>query len=407
MNYQSNPWYLNIFKEDATEMWRRWLPLWHLAVFMQLLIALVLTLLSDSSAYNPQTWALLHLAYIGWYSLSIRFDPAWWRERPRYFAIYVLSGWAIWWILASGSMNYFILLSGLFPQLYIYAALRSAIIGTVALNSVVLLRLALFFPDSINTLLLITLMTSSGAVIVGFFIDDIVNQSRERRELIDNLKATRAQLAEAERLNGVAQERQRLAADLHDTLVQSLISVVTHLEAAENSPEQQHYHLQTAKQAARDSLYDARQAIWDLQLSSADAQSFQESLQILCQQWKQRSHLPIEFIQAGDAIHLSGEIQQAIHRIVQEALSNISRHAQATQVFVTLKFTEDCVKLFIMDDGIGFDELSNTGNGISNMCQRAQALNGKCSVESESSTGTTITVTFPQNHINESDHHAD
>ena len=227
------------------------------------------------------------------------------------------------------------------PSFHLPEFALCAIISAVALNTMVLLQLALQISGrAIGSWLLIILMTSTGGIVLGYFIDDIIKQSQERRNLIEELQKTREQLAKAGRLAGISEERQRLASDLHDTLVQSLISVVTHLEAAENSPEQSQKHLQTAKQAARDSLQEARQAIQDLRPPAYDKDSFIEAIRLICQQWRIRSTLAIEFTQAGKVICLPDEVQHALLRILQEALANINRHANASQVFVTLKFAD-------------------------------------------------------------------
>jgi|GEM_PF-6761642 len=397
MTENSQPWYLHLFEGKSPEMWQRWLPLWHVAIFAQLAIAFVLMLTDDMpDTYSVSTWSFLHLAFIAWYSAGVFYSPEWWRERQPLFGIYVLFGWAIWWGMVSGSNAYFLLLTGLFPHMFFYLNFRNAISGIVGLNALVLLRLNQMMPEFMGTWLMLILITSASGIILGYFINDIISQSIERRRLIEELQETREQLAQAERLAGIAHERQRLAADLHDTLVQSLISVVTHLEAAENTPEQTIHHLQTAKQAARDSLQDARQVIQGLRPPANNADAFRDEILKVCQKWKNRSNFAIEFTQAGNAVILSNEMQHAIIRITQESLANISRHADASQVFVTLKFTPDAVKLFIADDGKGFDTGAKTGNGIPNMRQRTQAFDGTFSVASCTKEGTTIAAIFPQ-----------
>lgn len=392
----ADPWYKRFFKANSPEMWQRLMPLWHFSFFALLAIAVfLLTTSTDVTSYSITTWGLLHISYIGWYSVSTRYEPDFWREHQLYFGVYLLIGWAIWWMLLGGSGVYFVLLTGLFPQLYIYLRFRNTIIGTIILNTLTLIRISQLVPGFMDTWLVLMLMSTAGGVILAYFINSIIEQSRDRRRLIEELQETRAQLADAERLAGIAHERQRLAADLHDTLVQSLISVVTHLEAAENTPRQTQHHLQTAKQAARDSLYDARQVIQGLRPPANDADTFRDEILKICQKWKSRSNLAIEFMQAGNAIRLPDELQHAIIRITQEALANISRHADASQVFVTLKFIPDAVKLFIADDGKGFDTQVKTGNGIPNMRQRTETFDGTFSVESCARAGTTITVVFP------------
>lgn len=406
---KSTPWYWRFLKNSLSEMWQRWLPLWHLVFFALLAISTILLIMWENmGAYSPLQWFFILLSFTGWYSLSIRYKPSYWREQTWRMGLYLATGWFIWWLMVSGSSIYFIVLTGLFPHLFIYQTFRNAIIAAVILNMLVLLQLALQFPAYISTWMVIVLMTSTGGIVLGYFIDDIINQSRERRRLIETLDKTREQLAKVERLAGISEERQRVAAELHDTLVQSLISVVTHLEAAENSPEQAENHLQTAKQAARDSLQDARQAIQDLRPLTYDKDTFPGAIRQVCQQWRTRSDMSIEFTRGGNPLQLSDEVQHALLRILQEALANISRHAHASQVFVTLKFSGEYVKLIISDDGHGFDVAnhSNRGQGIENMRHRAQALNGILQIESETGQGTTIRAELAVKGIEGREHYA-
>ncbi len=409
MSEKSAPWYLRYFKNSLSDMWQRWLPFWYLVFFTPLAISTIILILSeDTSTYSPLQWFMLILMFTGWYSLSIYYRPSYWREHQGRMILYFATGWCIWWLMVSGASIFFMVLTGLFPHIFIYQNFRSAIISAVALNTMVLLQLALQFPADIGSWLLIILMTSTGGIVLGYFIDDIIKQSRERRNLIEELQKTREQLAKAGRLAGISEERQRLASDLHDTLVQSLISVVTHLEAAENSPEQSQKHLQTAKQAARDSLQEARQAIQDLRPPAYDKDSFIEAIRLICQQWRIRSTLAIEFTQAGNAICLPDEVQHALLRILQEALANINRHANASQVFVTIKFADKRIKFFVIDNGLGFNvpECANRGQGLGNMRHRSQSLNGNLQIESEPGKGTTIKVELAVERIEENSHYA-
>ncbi|MEM9955584.1 MAG: sensor histidine kinase [Chloroflexota bacterium] len=389
-------WYLRFFKNKNSEMWEQWIPLWHIATVGLLVLAVFLMVINEElSSYNRVQWGIVIVGFMAWYSFSIIYPPKVWRSHPFKLALYLFTGWGIWGVLTYGSVVYFTLLSALFPQLFLYVEFRKAIIGAVILNSFVLFLLSQKYPEMVNVWLLVILMTSSGAIILGYFINDIINQSHKRRQLIDDLQETRAQLALAERFAGIAQERERLAADLHDTLVQSLISVVTHLEAAETTGDLDNPHLKTAKQAARDSLHDARQVIWNLQIPANDMQAFRTMLQDECHKWSERTGLHIAFTEAGQMQVLSDERQHATLRVLQEALSNISRHAQATEVYVTLKFSSDAIQLIIADDGIGFDtNVIHDGNGLKNMRRRVESLTGTFKINSQCGEGTTILTAF-------------
>ena len=90
------------------------------------------------------------------------------------------------------------------------------------------------------------------------------------------------------------------------------------------------------------------------------------------------------------------EIEQALYRIMQEALSNVARHSSAINVEVLLDYSARAVTLTIMDDGSGFDRHSHhDGMGLQSMCERAKALNGNCTIESQPGRGTRVSVSFP------------
>jgi signal transduction histidine kinase len=98
---------------------------------------------------------------------------------------------------------------------------------------------------------------------------------------------------------------------------------------------------------------------------------------------------------------LPRDLETACFRIVQEALTNVARHAQAKNVHISLEALEKGLSLSIKDDGIGFDERSRTANGsphrlgLQGMKERALALGGKLHIESVFSKGTEIRVNFP------------
>ncbi|HZA84746.1 MAG TPA: sensor histidine kinase, partial [Actinomycetes bacterium] len=234
------------------------------------------------------------------------------------------------------------------------------------------------------------------------YMATVVRQSRERQQLIEQLQATRAELASAERQAGTLAERQRLARDLHDTLTQGFASVVLLLEAAEESlvtgrPVDR--HIEQALRSARDNLAESRRVVWALRPRPLAEQPLPQALGELTGRLAEETGLQAETVVTGTARPLPAEVEEALLRIVQEALANVRKHAAASRVTVTLSYLDDAVTLDVHDDGVGFDQAARVaaagGLGLAAMGERVGALGGSMMIETAPGDGTTIAVEVP------------
>lgn len=384
-------------------IWERWRTAWH-GLFVALLsIALTLTLIDPQA---PLGVAFPASAFTGalltWYAVG---ESASSRRHLQKLAltIYFLSGWILWYIAVSISPAFFILLSVLFPHVFLRMSLRWAVVLAVTLNGFVLIALNRIDSDLTATWMLILAGTSLGGGLLALFIDSIIKQSEEHQRLIAELEATRATLAQAEYDAGILHERQRLAGELHDTIIQGLIAVVTHLEAAETAaaPDTRQHHIERARAIARADLREARRFIWMTQADSFDAPRLAANLRSAVDMWSQNVTVSAVFHTTGDETTqaIPNQAAHALLRVLQEALANISKHAGATQVNVTLSWMPDAVLLDINDNGVGFEPSAviNTGFGLDNMRRRVEALGGTLTIESEPDAGTTIVAELPLN----------
>jgi signal transduction histidine kinase len=127
----------------------------------------------------------------------------------------------------------------------------------------------------------------------------------------------------------------------------------------------------------------------DLGLSAA--------LERLVSEWQSRFKIPVDIaIQLGE--RLSGEVETAIYRIIQETLTNIARHAQAKSASILVERYGDMVRAIVEDDGIGFDAKENHGErhlGLLGMRERAELLNGTVTIESSLDHGTSVFIEIP------------
>ncbi|WP_327303521.1 sensor histidine kinase [Streptomyces sp. NBC_01298] len=235
------------------------------------------------------------------------------------------------------------------------------------------------------------------ATVLGY--QALYRESERRRELIEELITTRAELAAAERGAGILAERERLAREIHDTLAQGLSSIQLLLRAAERSlPEDSAAlpHIGRAREAAQENLAEARRFVRALTPPDLEHGSLPAALERLC------SGAPgprVRFSLSGTPRPLPTPYEVALLRIAQSALANVVRHAGAGRAEITLTFMDSSVTLDIVDDGKGFDPTSapsgEGGFGLPAMRSRAETLSGLFTVESAPGQGTAVAVTLP------------
>jgi signal transduction histidine kinase len=241
----------------------------------------------------------------------------------------------------------------------------------------------------------------------GFSRNDVQNYLTIAEQValsLENLK-----LLEQAHQTGITQERQRLAAEIHDSLTQGFISIVTHLEVAEARLEKQPEALREdlqgllnqARKTARDNLTAARQMTWALRPDLEQVVPLTESLGKLTDNWAGTNDIPVEFSTSGDARQLHPDIETAVVRTAREALNNIQKYAQATQVTVTLTYMDTLVALDVQDNGRGCDpaslsqKKSGGGFGLKSIREQAEQLGGELTLESEPGKGCTVAIALP------------
>ncbi|MFD7432569.1 sensor histidine kinase [Streptomyces sp. NPDC059818] len=240
------------------------------------------------------------------------------------------------------------------------------------------------------------------ATVLGY--DALFRESERRRELIEELVSTRAELAAAERTAGTLAERERLAREIHDTLAQGLSSIQLLLRAAERTLEPDAPaapHVRQAREAAQDNLAEARRFVRALTPPDLENGSLAAALERLSARTTD-SALTVQFAVSGTPVELPTPYEVALLRTAQSALANTVRHAEARRAEITLSFMDTSVSLDVVDDGHGFapDTVpaggSGTGGfGLPAMRSRARSLGGTLSVESAPGQGTAVALTLP------------
>ena len=221
---------------------------------------------------------------------------------------------------------------------------------------------------------------------------------------------TESKLAEEDALQqtrevAVLEERNRMAREIHDTMAQGFTGIVLQMEAAEQSMEKSPgalaEHLNRARALAREGLQEARRSVWGLMPHALERLPLDAALQEEVRRFDAEGQEKIAFNQSGKRRELPPDVQTVLLRICQESLTNIRRHAEASEVSVNLKYLAREVLLSVRDNGVGFDPatIQNDKNGASfgliGMRQRAEQLEGQLVVDSAKSDGTLVQLTIP------------
>ncbi|MEV4945495.1 sensor histidine kinase [Streptomyces sp. NPDC053755] len=246
------------------------------------------------------------------------------------------------------------------------------------------------------------LLGAAVAVATVFGYQALYRESERRRRMVEELVATRAELAAAERHAGTLAERERLAREIHDTLAQGLSSIQLLLRAAERGlPERSPAagHIERARQAAQDNLAEVRRFVRALSPPDLEHGSLAAALERLCEPGPGVG-VRARFTVSGAAVELPTPYEVALLRIAQSALANTVRHAGAERAEITLSFMGASVTLDVVDDGRGFDPAAPSpsgegGFGLPAMRARARSLGGTFTVESAPGQGTAVAVSLP------------
>jgi signal transduction histidine kinase len=201
-------------------------------------------------------------------------------------------------------------------------------------------------------------------------------------------------------------ERKRIARELHDDTIQSLIGLTRHMEALTTSeetlPESAAQRIRGLQQATGDVIKRMRRFSQDLRPSILDDLGLLPTLEELTTELNRQNGLQSEFRVLGPERRLSSEAELTLFRIAQEALNNVRKHAQATKVVITIAMSDSAIQMTVQDDGIGFKPPTLTDHpagasklGLIGMHERARLLSGTLVIDSALGQGTKVIVNVP------------
>ncbi len=245
--------------------------------------------------------------------------------------------------------------------------------------------------------------------------DDFLTKPVDRRELIARIRTIlrlnryRTLVEQRENIRHMAErliaaqeeERQRISRELHDDLGQAL---TTHLLSLRNLQEDLSLPAEVLferLQALYDQSYEVsvkiRRLARDLRPPVLDALGLKVAMQTYCTEFTRRTHLPVVFEADASLPELADMYNITLYRLLQEALTNIVKHAQASQVWVELSLEDNTVNLTVQDNGVGFSEESSKskGIGLAGLRERITIAGGTLNISSTPERGTVLSAQFP------------
>lgn len=387
-----------ITKSKTPEVWEQWDWVWHFSAYGLLILNVIFVYSSDPRLVNFPFFLVLSALLGLWYIPFVNISTLRTWDHPKRGALYLIPGWAIWGGLIALTADSLLLIGIFFPLVFSRFPIRWAtgitVVQTLGLYS---LYIMLYPTEHWFLTLMIILGLLIISTIIGAFISSIIKQSTERQRLIDELTKSRAELMRVEREAGRLNERQRLARDIHDTLAQHFTSIIMHLAAAKHTNrESVQSEVQQAEASARDGLDEIRRIVWDMQPEQIEKASLVGAIEELAARWSAENNVQVKMKVTGTPRSLASSAETALLRISQEAMHNISKHAQARKVNITFSYMEDLFVMDIADDGMGFEPSKiRNGFGMKTMRDRAEELGGTLTIESEQGIGTAIAVSMP------------
>jgi signal transduction histidine kinase len=352
------------------------------------------------------------LAAVAWLLLTTRIGPAW-AQRPWGGAIHYAG-----FTLLSATLVYLSPLCGFFAWSgYLQLATlpgRSKWAGVATTAAIVSSTYVGGFQHiDGSTLAFYLVFTVAGIALGGgllFFSTMLGEQNAKQRIMLTDLAEANAQLEAALAENaglhaqlltqareaGVLDERARMAREIHDTLAQGFTGIIAQIEAARQNPGQWLRFADQAQALARENLSEARRSVRALRPEDLEDARLPEAITGMSERWSSASGVAVGVETTGDPRPMLADVEVALFRVAQEALTNVAKHAKASRVGLTLSYMDDVVLLDVRDDGVGFEPgASNGGFGLSSMRQRLLRVAGSLAIESSPGEGTAVNASVP------------
>lgn len=241
-----------------------------------------------------------------------------------------------------------------------------------------------------------SIMTQIG-VVLDFLTGDVAKMESDL-EMAQSRQMLGLKIIQAQE-----EERKRVARDIHDGPAQSMANVVMRSEIVErllqktlvNEAQEQ---LRELKEIVRESLADVRRIIFDLRPMALDDLGLVPTLRKFIEHFQIRYNLNTGLVVSGQEYTMPSTLNVALFRLIQESLVNAAKHAQASYVEVKLQFSTDNIKVYVKDDGIGYQPTAEGKEhhyGIMGMQERTELLEGIMEINSQPNQGTEVYFYIP------------
>ncbi|GEL96239.1 sensor histidine kinase [Cellulomonas composti] len=387
--------------DGREEFWRRSLRAWDIAFWLMVTITAVFSVPTAGSA-RLAVWSLLGFMVLG-VAYVLLGRPGAQRGDTRltraYLVVLVLVTTYEAWVVELGIVLLFVAYS----QIWFFATSRvNGIVWTIVLTVGIVAATAARVEAQPSDVPSIVGQATLGMVFsigLGLWVTYVAEQSEERAVLLDDLRATQAQLAASHHAEGVFAERARLAQEIHDTLAQGFTSIVmlaqtTSAELDLGRPERAAERVGQIEAVARDNLAEARALVAAFAPPALADGDLAAALARLGARFEAETGTAV-VVETAEAGPVPQDVAVALLRAAQESLANVRRHAAATHVRVSLTTTGGQVQLEVTDDGRGLREQDVEGNGVRGMRERARAGGGELELRGSVGAGTSVRLRLP------------
>lgn len=225
---------------------------------------------------------------------------------------------------------------------------------------------------------------------------EVLELAQAFNEMLERLEAERHD-SSGRVLAAQEAERLRIARELHDELGQTLTAVALRAEHTAQLKGEEHPEFAEMAEIVQRSLADVRRISLELRPGALEELGLLNAMISLCARVSEQTGMQIQRDLQGPVPKLSAEVELAIYRIAQEALTNAVRHAHASVVVVSLKCSDDALELSVKDNGSGLPDRVIAGGGLTGMRERAMLIGAELAIETDPGAGVTVTVRLPPN----------
>lgn len=266
-------------------------------------------------------------------------------------------------------------------------------LGLILAANALLLRASLAPLEALTTLMRrVDLMGSSGRL-TDSGNGDLTDVIDTFNAMLDRLEAERS-MSTAHALAAQEGERQRIAQELHDEIGQTLTVALLELKrVVDRAPEELREELAGVQETVRSGLEEVRQVARRLRPGVLEDLGLHSALSALAAEFSRAGGVPVERRIDPGLPELSGDVELVLYRIAQESLTNVTRHAGASRVWMSLTCRDGTVRLRIADDGRG--GVSREGAGIRGMRERALLIGARLTISSPPGQGTEVLLDVP------------